>query len=187
MVRRFHELLTDSALKYFRSIKCPGLDYFQLKSAFFRTFDVTNYEFKIERELRGLKQQAYQSIRDFKIQARDLNSKLSSPIDEESLLLVVKYGMHPRFYPCLATNLFSDLDSLLRVAGNFEAFQGHPRPALSVAPVQTDSPTRCLKCDRDDHQYRACPKYPEPVCFRCKRLGVVTRDCTACNPPVQEN
>lgn len=187
VVRRFHELLSGSALKYFRSIKVPGLDYVQLKAAFYRTFDVVDYDFKIERQLRSLKQGGSQTVRDFVINARDLNSCLRSPIDEESLFTIVKYGMHPRFYPCLATNLIHDIDGLLQVAGNFETFQAPSLAKFTVSPVEVEAPPVCLKCGVAGHQYRACAKFPGPVCFRCKRVGVVTRDCGSCNPSCSKN
>lgn len=136
IVRRFHELLIDTALKYFRSIKHPELCYASLKAAFLKTFDVVDFDFKVERELRGLKQRGNQSVRDFIIEARDLNSKLVSPIGEDSLFLIIKYGLHPRYFPCLATNLINDLDSLLQIAGNFETFQSQPSSSKHVAPVQ---------------------------------------------------
>lgn len=183
VVRRFHELLSGSALKYFRSIRIPGLEYAHLKAAFYRTFDVTDYDFKIERELRSLKQGSTQTVRDFVINARDLNSRLRTPIDESSLFTIVKYGMHPRFYPCLATNLIVDMDALLQVASNFETFQIASSSTMSVAPLQVETPPLCLKCGEAGHQYRACVKFPGPVCFRCKRPGVITRDCGSCNPP----
>lgn len=187
IVRRFHELLSGSALKYFRSIRTPGISYTQLKAAFFRTFDVVDYDFKVERELRGLKQGATQSVRDFVIDARDLNSKLSSPLDEETLFNIVRYGMHPRYYPCLSTSLVMDIESLLRVVKNFESFQLRPEMKITVAPVAVETPPVCLKCGESGHQYRACVKLPGPVCFRCKRVGVITRDCTSCNVTGSKN
>lgn len=54
VVRRFHELLSGSALKYYRAIRHPGLTYAELKSAFVKTFDVADYDFKVESQLCAL-------------------------------------------------------------------------------------------------------------------------------------
>lgn len=187
VVRRFHELLSDSALKYFRSLKFPGLSYDQLKGAFLRTFGEIDYDFKVERELRSLRQTATQSARDFIIAARDLNSKLRNPIHEADLFTIVKYGLHPRYHPCLATNFIIDLDALLHITSNFEAFQPQRSVCSTSFSSQNESPPHCLKCNATGHQYRACPNIPGPVCFNCKRLGVVTRNCTSCNPSGSKN
>lgn len=53
-IAAFHELRGDTALKYYRFIEHPSLNFEQLKTAFFKTFDVVDYDFKIERELRNL-------------------------------------------------------------------------------------------------------------------------------------
>lgn len=135
VVRRFHELLAGSALKYFRAIRCPGLTYSELRSAFFRTFDVVDYEFKIERQLRALTQESDQSVVDFIIEARYLNSKLSAPVSEDVFFKIIKYGMHPKYHPCLANNVVKDIDGLLGVAKNFEAFQDVRSSRQAVAPV----------------------------------------------------
>lgn len=184
IVRRFHELLSDSALKYFRSIRSSSICYNDLKSAFYRTFDTVDYEYKIERQLRELKQTETQSARDFVIDIRDLNSKLRSPISESDLLTIIKYNLHPRFYPCLATNVITDIDTLLQVVSNFETFQANIIPKV-VAPIKTPESDAahllCPKCNNHGHSYRFCPNIPGPICFKCHRPGYITRDCPVCN------
>lgn len=195
VVRRFHELLSGSALKFFRAIRYPGLSYAELKTDFFKTFDVTDYDFKVESQLRALSQKANQSVVDFVIQARDLNAKLRSPLSEESLFNVVKYGMNPKYHPCLATNIVRDIDGLLEIARNFEAFQSPLPVRLAIAPVNAEivkeagshPPVTCMKCDATGHNYRNCPNITEAVCFRCKRVGAITRDCPRCNPTPSKN
>lgn len=195
MVRRFHELLSGSALKFFRAIRYPELSYAELKAAFFKTFDVTDYDFKVESQLRALSQKANQSVVDFVIQARDLNAKLRTPVTEESLFNIVKYGLNPRYHPCLATNIVRDINGLLEVARNFEAFQSLRPARLALASVSAnvdeEPGTRpsvvCMKCDATGHNYRNCPNIAEAVCFRCKRVGAITRDCPRCNPTPSKN
>ena len=187
VVLRFHELLADSALKYFRAIRYPGLTFAELKAAFFKTFDVLDYEFKIESQLRALRQKSNQSVLDFVICARDLNTKLLSPISERDLFLIIKYGLHPQYHACLATNLISDLDGLLEVAKNFESFRGRQTSNLSLAPIESEAIAVCLKCNVAGHHYRLCPNITGPACFKCKRVGAITRDCPQCAPGSSKN
>lgn len=182
VVLRFHEVLGGSALKYFRAIRHPQLSYADLKAAFFRTFDVPDYEFKIERQLRGATQLENQSVVEFVIQLRDLNAKLRNPINETDLLTIAKYGLHPRYRPCLATNIIKDMDALLEVSRNFETFQQQTLPSISVAPIITEVPPLCLKCNSPGHDYRGCPNVTGLVCFKCKLEGNVTRNCPRCHP-----
>lgn len=192
VVRRFHELLTGSALKYFRTIRSPALTYYDLKTAFLKTFDVSDYDFKVESQLRALAQRPNQSVVDFVIQARDLNSKLRTPVPEEVLFNIVKYGMHPRFHPCLATNIVNDIDGLLEIAKNFEAFQSSRTSRLAIAPVNSSESGEvvglvCMKCNTRGHNYRNCPNISEAVCFQCRRVGVITRECPNCSPGMSKN
>lgn len=182
VVLRFHELLGGSALKYFRAIRSPSLSYNDLKAAFLRTFGTADYDFKVERQLRALKQTCDQSVVDFVIQIRDLNSKLHRPIDEDSLLTIVKYGLHARYHPCLASNIIKDMDSLLQLSKNFETYQEHTSTPVVVAPVSSGNPPVCLKCNSTGHDYRGCPNVSGTICFKCKLEGYLTRDCPRCNP-----
>lgn len=45
-----------------------------------------------------------------------------------------------------------------------------PAPQLHTAPS-------CLKCD-GSHHYSKCTVYNTPVCFKCKKPNILTKDCT---------
>lgn len=192
VVKRFHELLSDSALKYFRSIKSTTLTYDQLKTAFFSTFGVADFNFSMERKIRETRQGVNQSIQDYVIDMYDMNQKLAVPILEESLVTIIKYNLHPRYTPCVATNRIKDIDSLLEVCKNFEVFD-RPQKATyplkvgvlnAVASVSTPTASTqvCPKCGGKNHSYRFCPNIPGMICFKCKTPGVITANCLKCNP-----
>lgn len=183
VVRRFHELLSGTALKYFRSIRSPALTFDDIKFNFFQTFGTFDFDFITERELRNRKQSATQNISDYLIEIRDLNNKLSFPIPEEKLVDIVKYNLHTRYSPCLSTNRITDLDCLLEICRNFENFYTEPSKAKVFAPVSKPVPSTsqlCAKCDQPGHPYRLCPNIPGLICFKCKLPGVITKSCPNC-------
>lgn len=180
IVRRFHELLSGSALKYFRSIRRESLTYTDLKKSFFRTFGLSNYDFLIERELRNKKQTLDESVQQFVIDVRDLNNKLTCPIPELALLDVIKYNLHPRYSPCLSTNLISNLDDLVRIGANFDTFNQPGNPVIAPL-VNADPSLVCVKCNQMGHSYRLCPNIPGPICFKCRKPGFTSRFCPDCN------
>lgn len=191
VLRRFHELLRGYALKYFRTIREPSLNFETLRCLFFRTFSPVDFDAATERDLRNCKQKAGQSIMEFIVEVKSLNSMLSSPIPDSALLPILKYNLHPRYSLCLSTNRISDINTLIEIATNFESYD---RKALQVLSVQNPGPssvrsgtgspadsTLCAKCAKPGHSFRSCPNLPGIVCFRCKKPGFVTRQCPECN------
>lgn len=183
VVRQFHEVLSDLALKYFRSLRRPGLTYHELKSLFFEYFDIVDFDPTVERQLRNLKQKANQPIREFLIEVRDLNRKLSSPLSDETLLPIIKFNLHPRYALCLSTNRITNLKTLIEIATNFETYdhssQHESLPSTSSSVEQT---ALCVKCNKTGHSYRSCPNVPGKVCFKCRKPGFVTSECPVCSP-----
>lgn len=191
VVRRFHEVLSGHALKFYRSIRDDALTLPQIKTIFIRTFGPVDFDDATERELRNMKQKGNQPIREFLIEIRALNSKLALPLSDRSLLPIIKFNLHPRYALCLSTNRITDLDTLLEIAANFEAYDHPTQKALSrdipaicattnnVSVASTSA--LCPKCDKPGHSYRSCPNIPGQICFKCKRPGFLTRDCPNCN------
>lgn len=196
VVRRFHEVLSGHALKFYRSIRNEVFTLPEIKSVFMRTFGPVDFDDATERQLRNMKQKNNQPIREFLIEIRALNSKLAHPLTDRSLLPIIKYNLHPRYALCLSTNRISDLDTLLEIATNFEAYD-HPTLkafsrdhsaicATSNTVSAASTSVQCPKCDKPGHSYRSCPNIPGQICFKCKRPGFLTRDCPNCNN-VQKN
>lgn len=190
VVRRFHETLSGHALKYYRSIRNEKLSLSDIKSLFLSTFGLIDFDDTTEREIRNLKQKPNQPIREFLIEVRDLNSKLSRPIPDQALLPIIKYNIHPRYSLCLATNRISNLETLVEIATNFEAYDHSTLRAFSREQPSPKSPilasfstSGCPKCGKTGHSYRSCPNVPGVICFQCKNPGFLTRDCPNCNKP----
>lgn len=193
VVRRFHEVLSGHALKFYRSIRNDTLTLSNIKEIFIRTFGPVDFDDTTERELRNMKQKANQPIREFLIEVRALNSKLALPLSDRALLPIIKFNLHPRYALCLSTNRISDLDTLLEIATNFEAYD-HPtqkafsREHLAICSTSNNvsvasTSALCPKCDKPGHSYRSCPNIPGQICFKCKRHGFLTRDCPVCSKP----
>lgn len=177
LVRRFHELLTGSALKFFRSIRKEGLSYQQVKSQFFTAFGTEEFDYTTEQNIRCMKQGSSQPFKDFLINVRDLNSKLSSPIPDNALLSIVRHNINDNLKHCIVPIRITDFEHLTEVATRFEAI---PKPQPKIVSAVA-SHALCPKCDQPGHHFRTCPNVSGMVCFKCKTPGVITRWCPKCS------
>lgn len=199
LLLRFHELLIDTPLLFYRIIRERVLTLDQLKREFLKKFDLMDFDFKTEQLLRDAKQQLGQPVMEFVIDVQSLNAKLTNPIPDEQLLNIIKYNLNDLYAPCLSVCHINSVDSLVEICRNFESFTLNkdasvpsttkytnlkPKPIAMVASKQAIN--ICAKCGETGHDYRSCRNIPGKICFKCRAHGVTARECTTCNLKVTQ-
>lgn len=202
LILRFHELLSGIPLLFYRSVRENLHSYQELKKCFFNKFDVIDFDYKTEKFLRETKQRPDQSVTEYVIQVRNLNSKLSMPVSELQLLNIIKYNLSDQYCPCLAVSQITTIDNLLDVCRNYESFilKQETQPSTyrvkakmnpqHLAAMSTIPVIICSKCGESGHNYKDCSNIPGKICFRCRRPGVTINECFQCRPtvtPLQKN
>lgn len=195
IIKRFHEFLNGTALKFFRSQRDTVSNWQHLKDIFYSQFDVIDFDTKMHQHIYSLKQTQNQTVSDFVIEIKDLNSKLKDPIPDSKLVSIIKYNLLPSYTPCLSVSYIPNLETLVAMTRNFESFNNssnnlnafhqsnkfiNKQQTYRVAPVVADAPL-CLKCKHTGHSYRACPNIQGVICFKCGTPDTVSSKCTKCN------
>lgn len=196
LVGSFSDLLSGSAAKWFRANRANIASWLDLKVALLRRFDKLEHDYFLEYELRTRKQRTNESLPDFITELVDMASRLTTPIAESVIITITKHNMLPIYTPYVVGRSISSLDSFLSLGKELEVFVSRkplvkevPKPSRfervqsSVVHTNTVQPDSivCLKCKTAGHTYRDCPAIPGMICFKCQKLGVITKFCDVCN------
>lgn len=192
VIRGFTELLTGNALKFFRSIRHKITDWKSLELEFKSFFQTIDANYILERDIRQLKQLPGQSLSLFLLDIRDMNSRLVHPLDDTTLLEIVKHNLHNSYTHLVALNNVTSLEQLSSMGKNYEAYAGtltsptssnsnfyikkEPEPKTNNIKQQL----QCLKCKKFGHSYKVCKSVTEPVCFNCGLKDTLTKNCPKC-------
>lgn len=190
LVGSFSDLLSGSAAKWFRTIRFNIASWTELKVALLKRFDKLEFDYFLEYELRTRKQKFSESLPDFITELMDMASRLATPISESVVITIVKHNMLPIYTPYVVGRHIASLDCFMNLGKELEIFVNRkslkePFKPFKVEKIQssavkTENPL-CLKCQSSGHTYRDCATIPGMICFKCKKLGVITKFCDVCN------
>ncbi|XP_073967158.1 uncharacterized protein [Choristoneura fumiferana] len=198
ILNSFAEVLTDSALKWFRSVRTNIFTWQRLKFELLRRFDKLNFDYQLEFDLRTRKQRQGETLSDFIIDLVDMSNRLTIPLQELTLLEILRHNMLPKYsMHLLGRNIISinELVQFSKIIEEYNSTQTEERkPQIDArkfnkkpyVAVVTSPPSakNCLKCDESGHSFKECRKIPGMICFRCKKANTTVKFCTNCNPVV---
>lgn len=119
LVRGFSELLSGTALKFYRTVSHRLSSWLNICSEFRRYFQSKDYSYNIEKQIRERKQLPGQSVSFFVLDIQDMNSRLAFPIGQENLLEIVKHNMLSAYAQLLSINDIASFDQLINISKNF--------------------------------------------------------------------
>lgn len=196
VLRGFSEFLQGTALQFYRQIKTNITSWDDLCTQFKTNFQPVDFEFKTDKLIRTTYQQANQTVFAYITHIKDLNSKLQTPIQGNSLLEIIKHNLLPDYTPLLANSVINSLEKLITLSRNYEAYSKKSQVFKSQpnTPYQnknttysdttnhrTPSPEICKKCNRRGHNYKQCRTVKGTLCFICRTPDVLTHSCPKCN------
>lgn len=91
--RRFTDLITGNVLCWFQSIKHQNLSWLELKNLLIQRFEPPNAQSALKVLIYTSKQDSKESASRFFRRIRNQNRCLLTPIPEEELLIIMKYGL----------------------------------------------------------------------------------------------
>jgi len=189
LVGSFSDLLSDTALKWFRSVRIYISSWQNLKAALLKRFDRCDYDYFLEQDLRTKKQKYSESLPDFITDIMDMASRLSSPLLESTLIQIIKHNMLHIYMPYVVGKQILSIEQFLNLGRELEVFVNKSSLSINkpfkqekfkVNAVEFDNLV-CLKCKSSGHSYRNCPSFPGVICFKCHKVGVLTKSCDNCN------
>lgn len=119
LVRGFSELLSGTALKFYRTVSHRLSSWLNICSEFRRYFQSKDFSYNIEKQIRERKQLPGQSVSFFVLDIQDMNSRLAFPIGQENLLEIVKHNMLSAYAQLLSINDIASFDQLINISKNF--------------------------------------------------------------------
>lgn len=198
IVKCFSDLLGGKALDYYRQIRDSVVTLEDLQNKFRTFFSSFDNDFTLEKQIRDHKQSVGQPLHIYVLDMQTLNSRLTSPLSEITLIEIIKHNLLPTYAQLLAVNDIQTIDRLISLGKRYEAY-AVSTPCNSVTkpnkgPKQVTvlntqykkkekTPVTCQKCKKSGHTYKQCRSVPGIVCFKCGAKGVLTTRCPKCNPP----
>lgn len=200
ILNSFAEVLTDSALKWFRSVRPNILTWQRLRLELLKRFDKLNFDYQLEFDLRTRKQRQGETLSDFIIDLVDMSNRLTIPLQDLALLEILRHNMLPSYSMHLLGRNIISIDELVQFSKIIEEYNStqteERKPQIegrkfykkpNVAVVTTPpSAKNCLKCDENGHSFRECKNIPGMICFRCKKANTTVKNCNNCNPAVND-
>lgn len=190
LVGSFSDLLSGSAAKWFRTVRINISSWSELKVALLKRFDKLEYDYFLEHDLRTRKQTLNESLPDFITELMDMANRLAIPLPESVIITIIKHNMLPIYTPYVLGRHISSLDCFINLGRELEVFVSRKTLKDSSKPfkiekirssaVSSDDVT-CLKCKSTGHTYKNCNSIPGMICFKCQKLGVITKFCDVCN------
>lgn len=192
LVGSFSDLLSDIALKWFRTVRINIASWPQLKEALLKRFDKPEFDYFLEYELRTRKQRPSESLPDFITEIMDLASRLSTPMLDFSIINIIKHNMLTIYTPFVFGKAITSLDHFLQLGKELEVFVDRKslisskptkfyKPSAQFNAIQSNNNLVCLKCKSSGHSYKNCPSISGVICFKCQKVGVTTKNCDVCN------
>lgn len=200
VVKCFSDLLGGKALDYYRQIRDDTVTLKDLTIKFKTFFSPVDSDFVLEKGIRDHKQSAGQLLSLYILEMRTMNSRLTKPLEDSSLIEIIKHNISPAYAHLLAVSDINNLDQLTLLGKRFEAYAGppiskpmveQPRHHKQIKVVNSQyqrkqaNPIVCKKCKRVGHSYRQCRTIPGVVCFRCGEKGALSSNCPKCHPQHQ--
>lgn len=181
----FTEVLSDLALKWFRSIRGSITSWKQLKLELLKRFDKLNFDYNLEYNLRTRKQKSSESLSDFIIEIEDMSKRLTYPLAESTLLEIIKHNMLPMYSIHLVGRSIDSLTVLVNLSKQIDDFHvSHSNKYYNfdskIKNINIVQTLTCLKCKETGHTYKQCNKIPGVICFKCGKPGVTTKLCEIC-------
>lgn len=136
LLQGFSDLLEDSSLQWFRSIRTHVTSWKTLKGALINKYEQLNYRTRLENDLRNTKQLEGETMSDYLTRLDTMNNRLSPRLKDSTILEIVKLNILPLYYTLLGTTKLTDIGNLLDLAKNFEQYAFGPKPANVSNPRQ---------------------------------------------------
>lgn len=192
LVGSFSDLLSDIALKWFRTVRISIGSWRQLKEALLKRFDKPEFDYFLEFDLRTRKQKPNESLPDYITEIMDLASRLSTPMLEATTIDIIKHNMLSIYTPFVFGRSIISLEQFLHLGKELEVFANRKslitnkppkfyKPSAQFNAVQSNNDLTCLKCKSKGHSYKNCPSIPGMICFKCQKAGVTIKTCDVCN------
>jgi hypothetical protein len=201
VLRCFSDLLSGRALDFYRQVRDSTSSLTDLLGKFKSFFTPIDSDYVLERTIRDHKQSTGQSLSMYVLEMQAMNSRLSVPLWEPSLIEIIKHNISPAYAHLLAVCDIDTLDRLIALGKRFEAYANPfpsesamkpPRSHKQVTVVNTQHqkkrviPETCRKCKKIGHNYKQCRTIPGIVCFGCGERGVLSSTCTKCRSDLQK-
>lgn len=194
VVRCFSDFLGGKALDFYRQVRDSVCTLADLQTKFKIFFNPTDGDFVLEKNIREHKQRDGQPLNLYILEIQTMNSRLTIPLSNGSLLEIIKHNLLPAYAHLLAVSQDDSIDNLIALGKRFEAYAGpltttsppNRKNTRSVATVKTDNNRNiitCQKCKKKGHSYRQCRTIPGIVCFQCGTRNVLSSNCPKCRPP----
>lgn len=182
LVGSFSDLLTGTAAKWFRSIRIRVSSWTTLKSELLNRFDKPEFDYHLEYEMRTRKQRSNESLPDFITDILDMSSRLANPTFENVLITIIKHNMLPIYTPFLFGKSIDTIEQFIRISKELEILVNRkPVKEIKQNFHAVETKLSCLKCKSTDHTYKECTEILGPVCFKCHKRGVLTKNCDTCH------
>jgi hypothetical protein len=201
LLRNAVHLFSGEALMWFRTNRTRFYAFEDLVESLKDEFQPVEYERCLLNQIRARLQDKNESIRSYVNIMESLFLRLTVPITDAEQLDIIMTNMSPYFISRLALTEVRTVRELKNICARLEVskFKCENRGFLNIGrePVipnfctgisnsipstsdvrqgqNRDMPS-CGKCGGNHHHSR-CDAYPTTVCFRCKRPGVLTRNC----------
>lgn len=190
-------VLSGEALVWYKSVKEQISSAHQFIDLIKIEFQSVESERSLLNQIKTRLQQPNEKIRTFINIMRYLFTRLVEPLPESEQLQIIMTNMSPFYISRLSLTEVSSIDHLkqlclkLEVAKHRCEHRGYLNPGSDViiseltppkANLKTKSSLntvalKCLKCD-GSHHYRDCQTYVGIHCFKCKKPGTLSRDCS---------
>lgn len=206
LLRNAVHLFSGEALLWFRTNKHHLASFEDLVSSLRTEFQPVEYERCLLNQIRARLQGSDENIKSYINIMEGLFMRLSTPVSQVEQLDIIMTNMSPFFISKLALLEVNSIKQLKEICARLQIsrfkcdnrgflntgrecilpdFYGGSEGPMSttpgISPRQVNSmPSRnnvvCSKCGGMHHNTQ-CNMYRTPICLRCKRPGVLTRDC----------
>ena len=198
IVKCFSDFLSGKALDYYRQIRDSVVTLEDLQNKFRTFFSSFDSDFISEKQIRDHKQNLGQPLHIYVLDMQTLNSRLTLPLSEATLIEIIKHNLLPTYAQLLAVNDIQTIDRLITLGKRYEAYAVTTSGNSSSKPIKGQKQVTvvntqykkketlvitCQKCKKSGHSYKQCRSIPGIVCFKCGTKGVITSRCSKCNPP----
>lgn len=187
-------LLSDFALKWYRSKIGSILNWSQFRVEFLDYFTPRDYLYLLEVELRNRKQKHNETLSEFIVEIMDLSAKLCTPLSEQTLLDIIKHNMLPEYSFHLIGRGILTINELIHFGREIESFKHTHSTFSNSLPIKQEPKVinssnskniTCQKCKSSGHTYKDCRKFIGIKCFKCGKPNVLTKQCDNCNPSLK--
>lgn len=202
LLRNAVHLFAGEALMWFRTSKSRFHTFENLVESLVDEFQPVEYERCLLNQIKARLQEKNESIRSYVNIMESLFLRLSVPITDQEQLDIIMTNMNPYFISRLALTEVRTVRELKSICARLEVSKfkcenrgylntgrelvipnfcsgiSNPIPSTSDARPQGQSrpAASCGKCGGNHHHSR-CDAHPTTICFRCRRPGVLTRNC----------